>query len=82
MPTFKTFDEWCAAEGVYLNDNDDAAKAAKAMARSAWHAAETAQRDQLAKVSAALQTAIHTLERDGDEWAVCDHLREALKATN
>ena len=39
-----------------------------------------AERERRSKVEAALWTAIHTLERDGDEWNVCDHLRAALKA--
>ena len=34
-----TFDDWCANHGVYLNDNDDAARAARLMARHAWDAA-------------------------------------------
>ena len=34
-----TFDDWCAAHGDYLNDSDDAARAAKLMARRAWDAA-------------------------------------------
>lgn len=32
------FDDWCAAHGDYLNDSDDAAKAARLMARRAWDA--------------------------------------------
>ncbi len=31
-----TFDDWCATDGAYLKDNDDAARAAKLMARRAW----------------------------------------------
>jgi hypothetical protein len=34
-----TFDDWCATCGAYLNDNDDAARAARLMARRAWNAA-------------------------------------------
>ena len=34
-----TFDDWCANHGVYLNDSDDAARAARLMARHAWDAA-------------------------------------------
>ena len=34
-----TFDDWCANHGIYLNDNDDAARAARLMARHAWDAA-------------------------------------------
>jgi hypothetical protein len=34
-----TFDDWCANHGVYLNDIDDAARAAMLMARHAWDAA-------------------------------------------
>ena len=34
-----TFDDWCAAHGGYLNDSDDAARAARLMARRAWDAA-------------------------------------------
>lgn len=37
------FDQWCSLHGGYLNDGDDAAKAAKAMARWAWGAAELAK---------------------------------------
>lgn len=33
-------------------------------------------------LSKALTTAISTLERDGDEWGICDHLRERLKTPN
>lgn len=40
------FDQWCAAHGVYLNDSDDAAKAAKGMARRAWEAAVAAERER------------------------------------
>lgn len=40
------FDQWCAAHGVYLNDNDNAAKAAKAMARRAWDASVAAERER------------------------------------
>ena len=35
-----TFESWCAAHGDYLNDSDDAAKAARLMARRAWDAAD------------------------------------------
>jgi len=38
-----TFDDWCAAHGVYLNDSDDAARSAKLMARRAWDAAVAAE---------------------------------------
>jgi hypothetical protein len=34
-----TFDDWLATDGDYLNDSDDAARAAKLMARRAWDAA-------------------------------------------
>lgn len=44
------FDKWCAAHGVYLNDSDDAAKAAKGMARRAWDAAVSAERERCAKL--------------------------------
>lgn len=37
-----TFDDWCATEGVFLNDPDDGAKVARAMARRAWDAATAA----------------------------------------
>ena len=30
------------------------------------------------RLRAALKTAISTLERDGDEWNICEHLRAAL----
>ena len=40
-----TFDDWCAAAGGYLNDSDDAAKAARLMARRAWDAAVVAERE-------------------------------------
>ena len=30
------------------------------------------------RLRAALRTAISTLERDGDEWNICEHLRAAL----
>jgi hypothetical protein len=51
------FDEWCAAHGVYLNDNDNAAKAAKAMARRAWDASVAAERERLARDVAGLHMA-------------------------
>lgn len=41
-----TFDDWCAAHGDYLNDSDDAARAAKLMARRAWDAAVAAERER------------------------------------
>ena len=44
-----TFDDWCAAAGGYLNDSDDAAKAARLMARRAWDAAAAAERERCAK---------------------------------
>ena len=34
-----TFDDWLTTDGDYLNDSDDAARAAKLMARRAWDAA-------------------------------------------
>ena len=40
-----TFESWCAAHGGYLNDSDDAARAAKLMARRAWDAALAAAAD-------------------------------------
>lgn len=42
-------------------------------------AAVAAERERCTRVESALWTAIHTLERDGDEWGVCEHLRAALK---
>ena len=42
-----TFDDWCATCGAYLNDNDDAARAARLMARLAWDAAVAAERERL-----------------------------------
>ena len=36
-----TFDDWCANHGVFLNDIDDAARAAMFIARHAWDAAVT-----------------------------------------
>ena len=43
-----TFDDWCAAHGDYLNDSDDAARAARLMARRAWNAAVAADAAWLA----------------------------------
>jgi len=43
-----TFDDWCATCGAYLNDNDDAARAARLMARRAWDAAVAAERERCA----------------------------------
>ncbi len=43
-----TFDEWAAKHGVYLNDKDNAAKAARAMARRAWDASQIAERERWA----------------------------------
>lgn len=40
-----TFNDWCARYGGYLNDSDDAARAAKLMARRAWDAALAAAAD-------------------------------------
>lgn len=40
------FEQWCAQHGQYLNDNDDAAKVAKLMARSAWDAVQAAERER------------------------------------
>jgi hypothetical protein len=34
-----TFNDWLATDGDYLNDSDDAAMAARLMARRAWNAA-------------------------------------------
>jgi hypothetical protein len=44
-----TFDDWCATCGSYLNDSDDAARAARLMARLAWDAAVAAERELAAK---------------------------------
>ncbi len=43
-----TFDDWCATDGAYLNDNDLAARAARLMARRAWDAAVAADAAWLA----------------------------------
>ena len=43
-----TFDDWCAVHGGYINDSDDAARAAKLMARRAWDAAVAADAAWLA----------------------------------
>ncbi len=43
-----TFDDWCATCGSYLNDSDDAARAARLMARRAWDAAVAADAAWLA----------------------------------
>ena len=37
-----------------------------------------AQAQEIERLRAALRTAISTLERDGDEWNICEHLRAAL----
>jgi hypothetical protein len=44
------FDSWCAAHGLYLNDDDDGARAARLMALSAWQAAAKAEREACAKI--------------------------------
>ena len=44
-----TFDDWCARYGDYLNDSDDAARAARLMARRAWDAAAAEERERCAK---------------------------------
>ncbi len=44
-----TFDDWLATDGDYLNDSDDAAMAARLMARRAWDAAVAAERERCAK---------------------------------
>lgn len=44
------FDKWCECSGVYLNDNDDAAKAARLMAMAAWDAAVAAERERCARL--------------------------------
>jgi hypothetical protein len=41
-----TFDDWCATCGAYLNDNDDAARAARLMARRAWDASAAEERNR------------------------------------
>jgi hypothetical protein len=41
------FDSWCAAHGLYLNDDDDGARAARLMALSAWQAAAKAEREAI-----------------------------------
>jgi hypothetical protein len=41
-----TFDEWCNTHGMYLNDPDDGAKAARLMANQAWDAAVAAERER------------------------------------
>ncbi|MFO0236422.1 MAG: hypothetical protein ACK53Z_00240 [Betaproteobacteria bacterium] len=41
-----TFDDWLVDHGDYLNDSDDAARAAKLMARRAWDAAVAAERER------------------------------------
>ncbi len=46
-----TFDDWCATDGAYLNDNDLAARAARLMARRAWDAAAAAERGRCAKIA-------------------------------
>jgi hypothetical protein len=45
-----TFDDWLATDGDYLNDSDDAARAARLMARRAWDAAVAAERERCAKL--------------------------------
>lgn len=70
------FDEWCATHGVYLNDRDDAAKAAKLMARAAWNASAAAERERMLSVPN-LMHACDALgaPADGEH---CELLRRAL----
>ncbi len=46
-----TFDDWLATDGDYLNDSDDAAMAARLMARRAWDAAVAAERERCARIA-------------------------------
>jgi hypothetical protein len=46
-----TFDDWLTTDGDYLNDSDDAAMAAKLMARRAWDAAVAAERERCARIA-------------------------------
>ena len=48
-----TFDDWCARYGDYLNDSDDAAKAARLMAWRAWDAADRERSDLRARAERA-----------------------------
>ncbi len=49
------FNTWCSKEGVYLNDDDDDAKAARLMARKAWGAAVAVERDRWIQLLAAYE---------------------------
>ena len=66
-----SFDNWCAAHGVYLNDSGDAATAAKLMARRAWDAAQAAEREHRHQWSEAEAiAAAHAAGFAGVRWAM------------
>ena len=46
-----TFDDWCKAHGLFLNDPDDAAVAARAMAFAAWERATAVECQRCAAVA-------------------------------
>lgn len=48
------FEAWVIRDGGYLNDADDAAKAARLTASRAWQAATAAERERCAKVCDAI----------------------------
>lgn len=72
-----TFEKWCATQGVYLNDSDDAAKAAKAMARRAWEAAAAAALEKSAAICDAAAAELRDLLASGVDDAL--RLAEAVE---
>jgi hypothetical protein len=70
-----TFDDWCATDGAYLNDNDLAARAARLMARRAWDAAVAAERERCAKQVEDTQRQFPESGLDG--WLLAAKIRAA-----
>ena len=70
-----TFDDWCATCGSYLNDSDDAARAARLMARRAWDAAVAAERERCAKQVEDTQRQFPESGLDG--WLLAAEIRAA-----
>ena len=59
---------------------EDFARNIEEAERASGAAEIAALRDKLTVKNLALMSAITTLERDGDEWGICDRLRAGYKA--
>ena len=73
-----TFDDWCATDGAYLKDIDDAARAARLMARRAWDAAAAAERERWQRIATNAQAVTNGGEDKLDYFEVPSHLMAAL----